>query len=82
MSGQIFTLQILGYIFGFGFNGDKNVLAAWKNYRKNSFIPQSWINVNNHLREKEWLLMEILENKRALNFNLLTTLSLSPHQAA
>lgn len=45
----------------------------------NAFIPQSWSNDNSHIRKKEQLLMELLENKRALNFNILNP---SPHQAA
>ncbi len=34
------------------------------------YIPQGWHDDNNHLRKKEELLMEILEGKRSLNFNL------------
>ncbi len=112
------------------FDGDANVLKAWKNYRKaiepknpkpsneqevrtalkemddalaelvktigislgykrdkldilnNYFIPQSWINDDNHLREKERLLMEILRSERSLSFNIIHSQNPSPHQAA
>jgi hypothetical protein len=36
----------------------------------NSFIPGRWQNDDFHIRRKEQLLMEVLENKRSLNFNV------------
>jgi hypothetical protein len=48
-----------------------------------SYSPQRWFDDESHIRKKEQLLMEILENKRPLDFRLTPVQNnTSPHQAA